>query len=78
VSAAVDTYAAYLQTDHWRAVRRRCLVRYGYRCAICNSAQFVEVHHRDYSRIGAEADPDVIVLCRACHRLFHDHRRLAG
>jgi len=77
-AAAVDDYAAYLESAHWHEVRRRCLWRWDYRCAVCHSAQFVDVHHRTYKRLGRERDTDVIALCRKCHTLFHEHRVLAG
>jgi len=64
-------YRAYLQSDHWQQLRRQTLWRWDYRCAVCNSANFVEVHHRDYSRLGHERPNDVIALCRKCHRFFH-------
>jgi len=77
MTTAVSDYAAYLASAHWRDVRRRCLWRYDYRCAICNSAQFLTVHHRNYARLGHERDTDVIALCRKCHKLFHEHGVLA-
>ena len=71
-------YRAYLRSDHWQQLRRQTLIVWDYRCAICNSANFVEVHHRDYSRLGHERATDVIALCRKCHGLFHDNRALCG
>ena len=67
----------YLRSDHWRAVRTAALERADYRCAVCNSPEHLDVHHRTYVRIGAEAPDDVTVLCRDCHQTFHAQGRLA-
>lgn len=64
-------YADYLQTPEWRERRQRALARAGHRCQVCNSAGLLDVHHHTYERRGAEADGDVVVLCRGCHSLFH-------
>ena len=69
-------YRAYLASDHWRQLRLDVLRRWGFRCAVCNSDQAVEVHHRTYVRVGAERETDLLPLCRSCHQLFHDHGRL--
>ncbi len=75
-TARTLSYDDYLRSDHWREVRRRCLWRWDYRCAVCNSSQFVDVHHRTYERLGAERETDVIALCRRCHDLYHARGRI--
>lgn len=65
-------YRAYLQTDHWQHVRTRALERAAHRCQVCNASSELDVHHRTYVRLGAEADGDLTVLCRDCHGRFHD------
>jgi len=35
-------------------------------CALCNSAEDIEAHHRDYSK-----KLEVIWLCRNCHAMHH-------
>lgn len=64
-------YREYLRTSHWRATRSGALIRAGNRCQLCGSVDRLEVHHRDYSRLGAERDSDLIVLCRPHHHVHH-------
>ena len=63
-------YKQYLQGTHWRAFRQIVLTFWGGRCAICNSAVNVEVHHRHYNSLGDERITDCIALCNFCHKLF--------
>jgi len=69
-------YSEYLQTDHWREVRRRAQKRAGFRCEICNNPEGIQVHHRTYERRGEERNDDLIVLCENCHRTFHENGKL--
>jgi len=72
-------YPEYLQTEHWKEVRRRALKRSGFRCQICNTnKKALHVHHRTYANRGQEYSSDVIVLCEECHRTFHDNGQLAS
>ena len=77
--AALETveYSEYLRTDHWARIRQRTLRYWENRCAICYSQDNLQIHHRTYSRRGHEQDNDVVALCSYCHRLFHEHGRLA-
>lgn len=36
----------------------------------------LHVHHRTYERFGNEDAGDLVVLCEACHEVFHQRRRL--
>jgi hypothetical protein len=70
-------YKEYLQTPHWKHRREARVRAAGHRCQLCNSGSVsLNVHHRTYERLGEELDGDLIVLCRACHSTFHEHRRL--
>jgi 5-methylcytosine-specific restriction endonuclease McrA len=62
-------YAAYLKTELWQARRKYFLDFWDGRCALCNSAEDVQVHHRTYERLGTEALTDCLVLCDRCHTL---------
>ena len=76
----IDTYAAYLRSDAWKAAAAAALDRAGHRCAVCNADRWfsrLDVHHRTYERLGAERPEDLVVLCRHCHSLFHQHGKLA-
>ena len=66
-------YREYLKTNHWKQVREKAIKKAGFKCQLCNSfSKFLNVHHRDYDRLGNERDTDVIALCKTCHEKFHD------
>jgi hypothetical protein len=64
-------YADYLQTTWWRIRRDRAIRRADGRCTRCDEPQELQVHHRTYANLGAEADDDLEVVCRACHEGHH-------
>lgn len=70
-------YQEYLASDWWKQRRLKTLAADGYRCRLCSSTDNLNVHHRCYSRLGAEPDNHVITLCHECHAKFHD-RIFAG
>lgn len=66
------SYRDYLNTPHWREMRKRALKSSGYKCQLCNNFdKTLDVHHRTYERRGEEYIKDLIVLCRPCHSKFH-------
>jgi hypothetical protein len=65
-----DSYAAYLRSPHWRALRRQALDLAQRRCP-CGARTELQVHHLTYARLGAERLGDLAVLCRGCHRRAH-------
>ncbi len=69
-------YPEFLKTPEWRQIREAALERAGHRCQVCNSADELQVHHRDYSNKPLEMLSDLTVLCDGCHGIFHDHRKL--
>ena len=70
-------YREYLKTTHWANIRENCKKRHGEKCAVCNSPENIEVHHRTYENLGCEKPSDVIPLCDSCHDLFHKSKKLA-
>ena len=64
------TYADYLRSPVWAAIRGCILTRARQRCQACNSPHALEVHHRRYGVWGHEDDDDLICLCAECHTLF--------
>lgn len=64
-------YADYLLTPEWLATRATIRERFGGRCAVCNSARSLQVHHRTYERRGEEDIRDLTLLCADCHSRFH-------
>lgn len=70
-------YRDYLQTPEWKDRAAHAKRQAQYRCQTCASGGELHVHHRTYANRGREAYRDLTVLCSACHKLFHDHGRLA-
>ncbi len=57
--------------------RRQVLARDRHRCQApgCGHTRFLEVHHREPRERGGTNDPaNLITLCGACHRLWHERR----
>lgn len=71
-------YPDYLRTAHWMRTREWVLIFWDRRCAVCDSGEAPEVHHRTSARRGAELLTDCIVLCDDCHELFHGGANGAG
>lgn len=70
-------YKDYLHTPHWKRKRESKLRAVGHRCQVCDRRSgTLDVHHRTYDRLGKELDEDLTVLCRECHNIFHEQRRL--
>jgi hypothetical protein len=66
------SYRDYLHTIEWWRTRAAALQRAGNCCSLdVTHTEGLEVHHRSYERLGEELASDLVVLCRACHRLYH-------
>lgn len=50
--------------------------KFDHKCALCESTTKTQVHHRTYARRGNEDLEDLTLLCRDCHRIFHENSRL--
>lgn len=69
------SYGEYLQSAHWEDVRRRYRASsLPQRCLGCGEARYT-LHHRSYTRLGAERLGDLIPLCWPCHTKVHDYLR---
>lgn len=67
------SYADYLKSATWQALRKRALEVAEDRCQVCNSGGQLVAHHRTYDRVGGhERLADLTVLCANCHKLFHE------
>ncbi len=72
-----ERYEEYLQSDEWKEKRFIALCVAGNRCQVCNYHAGLQVHHRTYERLGFELASDLVVLCEACHEIFHKHGKIA-
>jgi hypothetical protein len=65
-------YDAYLLTEHWKIVSDEAKRLADYRCRLCNAGGELHTHHRTYANLGHEPQGDLIVLCKKCHKKFHN------
>ena len=70
-------YHEYINSYEWWEKATLAKWRAWERCQVCNGTEQLEAHHRTYERLGYEDRDDITVLCRDCHQVFHDNRRLA-
>ena len=55
-----------------KATRRRVYRRDGYRCALCDDARHIQIHHVIHRSCGGpECEMNLITLCPRCHLLCH-------
>ena len=64
-------YADYLETAHWKAFRLSILEFWNWSCCLCEASNRLEVHHRNYLRLGSERQNDCVCLCHSCHSKVH-------
>jgi 5-methylcytosine-specific restriction endonuclease McrA len=65
-------YKEYLKSKHWIETKNKILLKYHYRCQLCNNNKLLEVHHNNYENIGEEIETDLILLCKKCHSKYHN------
>ena len=54
------------------ATRKAVYRRDGYRCALCDSTKYIQIHHAMSRSIGGSNKPEnLITLCADCHALAH-------
>jgi 5-methylcytosine-specific restriction endonuclease McrA len=64
-------YSTYMESPAWKAKRLLALERDKHRCVFCNASKRLEVHHREYKRLGDEYPEDIYTLCHRCHVKHH-------
>lgn len=60
----------YLKSDHWKKLREEKLQQHN-KCELCNTANFLDVHHINYRELFNVKLSDLMVLCRSCHEKEH-------
>ena len=75
-----EAYAAYLQSNTWKAKRLQRLKKDKNRCQGCGATEKLHVHHKTYERFGGkERMTDLVVVCESCHTTIHQmHQALKG
>ena len=75
-------YRDYLKSPEWIRKRKEALRIAENRCQLCNTpGPGLTIHHRTYLRdgqstIGREKLSDLVALCKDCHDLADERRRL--
>lgn len=73
---ASEAYSAYLESDHWKALRLWKIKESGRICRACRCTKNIVVHHMLYRPNLEDAKlSDLLVLCRDCHDSFHRYLR---
>lgn len=67
-------YTQYLKSLEWKQKKVNRLAFDSWQCAFCHCRVegIYETHHVNYIRLGHEEMKDVITLCPACHKTFHE------
>jgi len=65
-------YNAYLETAHWREIRRAVIERAGGRCEGCGRRAATQAHHLTYVHVGNEFLWELRAVCDHCHTRAHD------
>ena len=78
VTSTTPEYDAYMRSPKWQRMRFLVLNKIAQnRCMLCYApGPGLEVHHRTYERFGNERSTDLIALCKPCHDLADERRRL--
>ena len=71
-SFVCDNYNEYLNSNHWKNIRKIKIEESGCKCQLCGSYKNLNVHHNNYDNLFMEDMNDLIVLCESCHKKFHD------
>ena len=64
-------YLDYIKSPAWQAKRLEIIERDSHRCTSCGNRGILQVHHRNYRRLGNERPEDLITLCLDCHKALH-------
>ncbi len=64
-----EVHKRYLASELWKRIKAPILVRANGRCEDCGNHSKLDVHHKNYARIGGdEKQEDLIALCHECHK----------
>lgn len=72
----VKGYNNYLQTQHWKSMRKQAAEHFEYTCIRCNSVfkESYHIHHNTYKRLGNEKLSDLSFYCNKCHTIIHKNK----
>lgn len=77
MSKRKSQYLRYLESGHWKTLRKMAFERDGHKCTSCGGDYGLQGHHRRYRRDFRFCTVDDIqTLCYYCHRILHKKRRI--
>lgn len=74
-----DEYITRLQSPEWRDFATRIKREREWRCQLCYGEHLgdgLQIHHIHYNTLGHERDIDVLCLCKTCHPVADEMRKL--
>lgn len=69
-------YYRYLESAHWRQLRKQAFERDGYRCVKCGCINNLTGHHIRYRKVLTDCTvKDIQTLCYDCHDALHKENK---
>lgn len=65
-------YETYINSHWWEKRKNKYYQDHKKICAICNTAQYITLHHIVYIDLGNEKDEHLIPLCSRHHKGYHE------
>jgi 5-methylcytosine-specific restriction endonuclease McrA len=65
------SYKIYIKSEFWEKRKNIYYRKYGKKCFICGSVEYIQLNHLEYKYFGEEKDESLVALCRGCHEEFH-------
>lgn len=65
------SYNIYIKSKFWEDRKNLYWQKYGKKCQICLTTNFVHLHHAFYGDYGIEKDSNLVSLCEYHHLKFH-------
>ena len=68
-----EEYHNYLKSEKWQNIRQEVLQRDNYHCRLCNSTNFLQIHHISGKHRFKEETAlySLMTLCDSCHEKIH-------
>lgn len=74
-AAGFKDYSDYLQSEHWKKLKKRCVL---VQCCVCGTMKGLLGHHIRYRNLMDVLPTDIAAMCERCHEDFHMACRKTG
>lgn len=75
-SSQYDNYTNYLESNHWKSLRKKVISDAGGQCEFCGSKILLVGHHLIYRNpLESCTQEDIMCLCDSCHNTLHNGLR---